>query len=738
MPPRICDPDTESSDLSDGPNKERAPTAPQRQMLIGTETPLPYNSDDDDNNSDEMHYNIDTISNLNPEVLKGMLIKLTKHNKARDSNTYKKPSHCSNFRQRLSHTHDALKEAPKLTTKDWYAWNPRFRGILSNWPAAMKHLDGTVAPGDKKYNHTLDGKLCTILQSSALLAGNNNINYLFVRPANSEPWKLHNLYCRLKKDLTKMEKIAKSTLLNEVRKILMFQADVCKLIMNINEHWAKAESMGHALTEILKVKMLIDQARYVTPYLHCIITLKDTGMASSYEVFCATLCKCQDSMTARTEYRAGNIRSAQANLAEGQVKNEEAYHSDSGATNHVTNDESNLTSSTPCTGFVKTASGMRIHIVAVGQAMLNVNGHEVPLNNILYVPDANANLISVKALMNDGAYDGLSKLPETFNDEAKAAKHSFTPNFMHKQCGHPGRNKVRIIEKLYKVKLPSNECQDCVVKKSTKARMSKSNSTCARHLLELVHVNLTTHLSTKTEFTCLLVAVDDTSSFTYVRLPQAKSDVLHILKEWIHYAKIQTGHKLKTLHLDNGGKWTSTAATSWQNEAGFQWQKTSAYTSEQNSKAEHTIRTIQEMMITMMCTHHLPPTFWPFAAEAAIFTKNVMLNVNNWVPYHVFYDRDPRKPFSLLRTFGCLAWVNVLKAKCKKLDEPAIPAIFIGYDDEHKGWKSLAPSHNLLIFLSNSAHFLQDKSWNDHTDTIPIQDTDTLHYKGMDDIEDLG
>ncbi|SYW76615.1 uncharacterized protein UBRO2_01452 [Ustilago bromivora] len=286
MPPRICDPDTESSDLSDGPNKERAPTAPQRQMLIGTETPLPYNSDDDDNNSDEMHYNIDTISNLNPEVLKGMLIKLTKHNKARDSNTYKKPSHCSNFRQRLSHTHDALKEAPKLTTKDWYAWNPRFRGILSNWPAAMKHLDGTVAPGDKKYNHTLDGKLCTILQSSALLAGNNNINYLFVRPANSEPWKLHNLYCRLKKDLTKMEKIAKSTLLNEVRKILMFQADVCKLIMNINEHWAKAESMGHALTEILKVKMLIDQAR------------------------------------------AGNIRSAQANLAEGQVKNEEAYHSE--------------------------------------------------------------------------------------------------------------------------------------------------------------------------------------------------------------------------------------------------------------------------------------------------------------------------------------------------------------------------------------------------------------------------
>ncbi|KAJ1019283.1 hypothetical protein NDA13_006201 [Ustilago tritici] len=115
-----------------------------------------------------------------------------------------------------------------------------------------------------------------------------------------------------------------------------------------------------------------------------------------------------------------------------------------------------------------------------------------------------------------------------------------------------------------------------------------------------------------------------------------------------------------------------------------------------------------------------------------------MLNVNNWIPYHVFYEKDPRKPFTLLRTFGCLAWVNIPKAKCKKLDEPAIPSIFVGYDKEHKGWRFLAPNHNPPIFWSNSVHFLQDKSWNDHMDMIPIQDTDTLYYKGTDNIENLG
>ncbi|SOV04346.1 uncharacterized protein UDID_17072 [Ustilago sp. UG-2017a] len=136
-------------------------------MLVGVETPSRYDSDDDDNDGDEMHYNIDTISKLNPKVLKGMLIELTKCNKVRNSNAYKKPPHCSDFHQRLSRIHDTLKEAPKLMTKNWYAWNPRFRGVLSNWPVAMKHLNRTVAPEDKEYDRAHDSKLCTILQSSA-------------------------------------------------------------------------------------------------------------------------------------------------------------------------------------------------------------------------------------------------------------------------------------------------------------------------------------------------------------------------------------------------------------------------------------------------------------------------------------------------------------------------------------------------------------------------------------------
>ncbi|KAJ1575052.1 hypothetical protein NDA15_005877 [Ustilago hordei] len=426
MPPCTCNSDAESSDLSNEPHKERAPTAPHRQMLV-------------------------------------------------------------DFHQRLSCTHDALKEAPKLTTKNWYAWNPHFWGILSNWPTAMKHLDGTVTPEHKKYDCTLDSKLCTILQSSALLAGNNNINYLFVHPTNSEPWKLQDLYCRLKMDLMKMKKITESTLLNNVGKIHMFQANIHKLITDINEHWAKAELMDH---------------------------------------------------------RAGDLKTAQANLADGEVKNKEAYCWDLGATDHVTNDKSNLISSSPCTGFVKAASGTKIHIVAVGQAMLNVASHKT-----------------------------------------------------------------------------------------------------SRYPLELVHVDLAMHWLMKTEVTGLLIAIDDASSFTYVKPLWAKLDALQVLKEWITYAEIQMGHKLKTLHSDNGGEWVSVAAIHWQNETGLHWQKTLPYTSEQNGRAEHMIRMIREMMITMMHTHRLPQTFWPFTAEAAAFMKNLWLNIQDTDALH-YNPRTDIKDFS--------------------------------------------------------------------------------------------
>ncbi|SYW86249.1 uncharacterized protein UBRO2_05969 [Ustilago bromivora] len=103
----------------------------------------------------------------------------------------------------------------------------------------------------------------------------NNINTLCNMLTQSTlSWGLNELYNQLKKDLTKMEHIAESTLLYEAGKICMFNADVHKLSDVINKHWAKAETMGYNLMWVLKIKPLIDQAKFITVYHNCIMNLQ--------------------------------------------------------------------------------------------------------------------------------------------------------------------------------------------------------------------------------------------------------------------------------------------------------------------------------------------------------------------------------------------------------------------------------------------------------------------------------
>ncbi|KAJ1033422.1 hypothetical protein NDA13_001413 [Ustilago tritici] len=144
--------------------------------------------------------NLNDINKMNINTLQNMLTQSTLRKQAKIS-LYKIPSKHHTFLHEVAQLNDALKQVPKLITKNWYTWNPRLRDILSTWSPALKHLDGITKPGNKKFDQRLDGKLRMILQNNAKLIGQGNVNYLFMRPANAESWGLHELYSRLKKDL---------------------------------------------------------------------------------------------------------------------------------------------------------------------------------------------------------------------------------------------------------------------------------------------------------------------------------------------------------------------------------------------------------------------------------------------------------------------------------------------------------------------------------------------------------
>ena len=78
----------------------------------------------------------------------------------------------------------------------------------------------------------------------------------------------------------------------------------------------------------------------------------------------------------------------------------------------------------------------------------------------------------------------------------------------------------------------------------------------------------------------------------------------------------------------------------------------------------------------------LPKRFWPHAIRAAAFKINLTPNIDGEFPYQLMFKRSPKRFIRLMRVFGCLAWVNIPKAKRnnKKLVSRTGPTV--GNDDE--------------------------------------------------------
>ena len=75
---------------------------------------------------------------------------------------------------------------------------------------------------------------------------------------------------------------------------------------------------------------------------------------------------------------------------------------------------------------------------------------------------------------------------------------------------------------------------------------------------------------------------------------------------------------------------------------------------------------------------------------------------------------------SFLRIFGCRAFVKVSKPHQKKLDDRALPAVFIGYEQGSKAWRFFDPASNRAI-VSRDAVFEENTPW----DWSAVENVDT-------------
>ncbi len=212
-----------------------------------------------------------------------------------------------------------------------------------------------------------------------------------------------------------------------------------------------------------------------------------------------------------------------------------------------------------------------------------------------------------------------------------------------------------------------SKCYACVQLKQPRKPLKASE---ARDLapLELVHSDLCemNGVLTKGGKKYFMTLIDDCTRFCYVYLLKTKDEALHYFKTYKVEVENQIERQIKRLRSDRGGEYFSNEFTSFCEEFGIIHERTPPYSPQSNGLAERKNRTLTEMVNAMLDTAGLSKEWW---GEAVLIACHVLNKIPMKHKEVTPFEEWERKKLNLsyLRTWGCLAKVNVSIAKKRKL-----------------------------------------------------------------------
>jgi transposase InsO family protein len=430
---------------------------------------------------------------------------------------------------------------------------------------------------------------------------------------------------------------------------------------------------------------------------------------------------------------------------------------DSGSSRHLSPDKSHFVELRDTEPVVVTLAGrgnggnaFKIVAKQVGTINLVIENDKgqpvnVTLTDVLYAPQAAANLLSIRRLAESGGRaefvgqhcvlktagglvlgsamvsDGLYRLKASVPMKGEVATLAKTTNskaldLWHRRLGHLHRaaiermSSAEMVSGLDLSHTPSDEslCPECAIGKQYKLPFPPVAVRAAKRL-ELVHADLCGPFSTvsiggKRYF---LLLVDDATRYTWVYFLREKGEASAQIKEWKAAVELETGDKLKVLRTDNGGEFTSKEFEHFLAMAGIKHQTTAPYTPQQNGVVERANRTHVERMRAMLATGRVPKTFWTAAIKTSVYVGNRSATraLKDTTPYESYLNKKPSLGY--FRTFGCLAYVYVPSERRGKMDDTGRVCRFIGYSETTKGYEFWSPGENKIIV---SRHVLFDEN----------------------------
>ena len=419
---------------------------------------------------------------------------------------------------------------------------------------------------------------------------------------------------------------------------------------------------------------------------------------------------------------------------------------DTGAGVHVCADISLFTSyQVTGHGSLLMGNGASASVHGVGTVDLKfTSGRIVQLKNVQHVPAIKKNLVSGSLLCREGfklvfesnklvvtkyglfvgkGYESGGMFRLSLADFCNKVVNHIHSNVNESEVWHSRLCHISfgVMTRLAKLDLiPSftlakgSKCLSCVQAKQPRKPHKAAEE---RHLapLELIHSDLCemNGVLTKGGKRYFMTLIDDSTRYCYVYLLNTKDEALHYFKIYKAEVENQLEKKIKRVRSDRGGEYFSSEFDSFCAEHGIIHERTPPYSPQSNGVAERKNRTLTDLVNAMLDTSGLSKAWWGEAILTACHVLNKVPTKDNEItPYEKWAKR--RTTLSYLRTWGCLAKVNVPIPKKRKLGHKTVDCINLGYAKNSVGYrflvvKSEVPDQKIgTIMESKDATFFED------------------------------
>lgn len=406
--------------------------------------------------------------------------------------------------------------------------------------------------------------------------------------------------------------------------------------------------------------------------------------------------------------------------------NEIKFIVDSGATEHMVNDESYFDSVRqidPVTiGVAKSETTLKCTQAGEISIQILKNGKKstTVMEDVLFVRELRCNLLSVQKLTHKGftvtfeenkaivSRDGVTvcvaqRKSKLYEMVFHIGRHDFagvsgnlndsSQQLWHFRLGHLNTADMKkmisndMVIGLDKVNMNESEkfCESCVYGKQTRLPFPKRTEARSNGKLELIHSDVagpitpTAHDGSR----YFVTFTDDFSRATMIFCIKHKSEVFDCFKRYVALVETLQDGKIKKLRMDNGREYFSNDFKDFSAKKGIELLYTVAYNPELNAVSERLNRTLMEKARTMLLTSGLDKRFWNEAVMYSNYIKNrcptsaLGEQFKRKTPYEIWFGKKPN--LAHIRIFGTKCYNHVPEEKRKKLDPKAIKCIMLGF-----------------------------------------------------------